>query len=81
MINENDKRTLFELLQDTANEQIMTFSELTKKAGMSPNTMYQLRKRQPSIRTYRKLAEATGIDALTLRQYPIKRDNKEEDKK
>lgn len=76
MIKEDDKRTLFELLQDTASEQVMTFSELTKKANISPRTMYQLKERRPSVQTYRKLSEATGIDPLTLRQYPIKLEKK-----
>lgn len=76
MIKEDDKRTLFELLKDTASEQVITFSELIDKANISARTMYKLKERRPSVQTYRKLAKATNIDVLTLRQYPIKRDRK-----
>lgn len=64
--------TLYEYLQKEADERALMFTELAQKIGVAHNTLYQTRRRKPSLTTYRKIANYLNIDVIELRKYPIK---------
>lgn len=68
---EKEVMTLFELTQKYANEQMLTYAEFAKESGVSYGTLYGMRVRKPSFKTYRRLADYMGMTAFELRQYPV----------
>ena len=65
--------TLFEYLQKRADDKMLTYYEFAKEMKMSPNTLYNLKHKKPTIRTYRKIAAYLNEDPFELREYPIKK--------
>ena len=66
--------TLYEYLQKESDERALMFTEFAKEIGVAHNTLYQTKRRKPSLTTYRKIANYLDIDVIELRKYPIKRD-------
>lgn len=67
-----ENQTLYELVDEYIDRQSLTYAEFAKKIDISTPTIYGLRVRKPSLKTYHKLANELDIDVWDLRQYPIK---------
>ena len=63
--------TLYEYLQKEARKRALMFHEFAAEIGVSHNTLYQARKRAPSITTYRKIAAYLDDDVTDLIKLPI----------
>ena len=65
--------TLFEYLKKIADDRMIPFYELIEDMNMSPNTIYNLKYRKPTIKTYKKIAAYLDMDPFELKEYPIKK--------
>lgn len=65
-------QTLYELIESYIDRQSLTLNDFAKNIGVTIPTIYRLKEKSPSLKTYRKLAKELDIDVWDLRQYPIK---------
>lgn len=65
-------QTLYDLVREHIDRQSLTYAEFAERIGVTTPTIYGLKFRKPSLKTYHKLANELNIDVWDLRQYPIK---------
>jgi len=64
-------QTLFEYIQEQSIILNRSLREIAKDSDVSYTTLYHLKHRAPSRKTYNKLAEYFDIDIRELIKYPI----------
>lgn len=65
-------QTLYDLIKYYIDRQSLTLNDFAKKIGVTIPTIYRIKEKVPSLKTYHKLANELDIDVWDLRQYPIK---------
>lgn len=63
--------TLYEYIVEQVDKKNLTLGQFLHEANLTYNTIYNLRKRKPSMTTYQKIAKVLDVDVGELRCYPI----------
>lgn len=63
--------TLYEYIVEKVDKKNLTLGQFLHEANLTYNTIYNLKKRKPSMTTYQKIAKGLDMDVSELRCYPI----------
>ena len=66
--------TLYEYIVEQVDKKNLTLGQFLHEANLTYNTIYNLRKRKPSMTTYQKIAKVLDVDVSELRSYSINYD-------
>lgn len=66
--------TLYEYIVEQVDKKNLTLGQFLHEANLTYNTIYNLRKRKPSMTTYQKIAKVLDVDVSELRSYSINHD-------